>query len=105
MPASSQREHIWQLIAAIPAGKVATYGQIARLSGLPGHARHVGTTLKNLPPDSRLPWHRVINAQGRLSFPTGSEAYLTQKHRLETEGIVFVGERVCLQRQQWDASV
>ncbi len=98
---TSQREQIWQIVAAIPAGKVATYGQVARLAGLPNHARHVGTTLRLLPVGSRLPWHRVVNAKGALSFPEGSESWHRQKSRLEQEGIEFHNGRINLRRCQW----
>lgn len=79
---------ILQQVATIPSGKVASYGQIARLCGLPGYARYVGTVLKNLPVDNALPWHRVINAQGRIAFPSGSDAWQRQKNCLQQEGIV-----------------
>jgi methylated-DNA-protein-cysteine methyltransferase-like protein len=79
------RETVWQTIAAIPPGKVATYGQIASLCGYPGHARGVGHILKNLPPETLLPWHRVINAKGEIALPTGSESQQLQRQRLEWE--------------------
>lgn len=93
---------IWQVLAAIPKGKVATYGQIAKLCGYPGYARYVGHTLKQLPQGTALPWHRVINAQGLISFPVGSDAYQIQRGRLEQEGVVFEGEKIRLKRYQWD---
>lgn len=92
----SLKEIIWQIVSAIPKGKVATYGQVAKLAGYPGHARYVGFTLRNLPKDTDLPWHRVVNAQGRLSFPPESDAYKKQKSRLEAEGIVFINSKLCL---------
>lgn len=95
-------EIIWQVLASIPKGKVATYGQIAKLCGYPGYARYVGHTLKKLPQGSGLPWHRVINAKGQISFPSGSDAYRLQRNRLELEGIVFSGDRVNLKHHQWD---
>lgn len=95
------KEIIWQIVAAIPAGKVACYGQIAKLAGLPGYARYVGTTLKNLPRDTELPWHRVINAKGQLSFPVGSAAYQCQKSRLEREGVHIEGGKICLPVYGW----
>ena len=101
MQASSLKETIWQLVAQVPRGSVATYGQIAALAGFPAHARYVGTTLKNLPAGSRLPWHRIVNARGEISFPAGSEAWERQKARLEAEDVVFVGGRVALKRFQW----
>lgn len=101
VPASSLQETIWQLVAAVPRGRVATYGQIAALAGFPNHARYVGTTLKNLPSGTKLPWQRIINGRGELSFPAGSEAWRRQKERLEAEGVVFIGGRISLKRFQW----
>ncbi len=83
------RERIWQVVAAIPPGKVASYGQIARLAGLGQGARQVGRTLKELPAGSKLPWHRVVNAQGRISLPRESCAHDYQRSRLESEGVGF----------------
>ncbi|MBV1790021.1 MGMT family protein [Marinobacterium sp. D7] len=82
-------ELIWQIVASIPVGRVATYGQIAKLAGYPNHARYVGTTLKKLPKDTTLPWHRVVNARGESSFPKGSDAYNRQIERLSAEGVIF----------------
>ena len=98
------QERIWQIVYQIPAGRVASYGQIATLAGLPGRARQVGTVLKNLPKPTTLPWHRVCNSQGRLSLPEDSASYREQKDRLESEGIVFVGRRIALARYGWDAA-
>ncbi len=95
-------EIVWQVIAAIPQGKVATYGQIAKLCGYPGHARYVGHTLKKLPHGTFLPWHRVINARGEIAFPPESEGYQIQRSRLEQEGVRFNGEKINLKRYQWD---
>lgn len=97
-----RRERIWQVVNSIPRGKVASYGQVARLAELPGYARFVGHVLKSLPPGSRLPWHRVANSQGRLSFPPGSPQYLRQKGLLEREGVVFINGRFSLRRFGWD---
>ena len=96
------QERIWQIVHQIPTGRVASYGQIASLAGLPGRARLVGHTLKNLPHSSSLPWHRVCNAQGQLSLPADSRNYREQKRRLETEGIVFIRGKIDLQRYGWD---
>ena len=96
-----RNEIIWQVVASIPSGCVATYGQVARLAGYPGYARQVGVVLKNLPEGSRLPWHRVLNARGMLSFPVGCEAYQRQRTLLEAEGIEFNGERLSLTRFGW----
>ncbi len=93
-------EIIWQIVAAIPKGKVSTYGQIAKIAGYPGHARYVGYTLRKLPKDTTLPWHRVVNAQGKLSFPVGSNAYKKQRALLEEEGIVFINMKLSLKDYQ-----
>ena len=100
---SDLKESIWQIVAAIPEGTVATYGQIARLAGFPTYARYVGTTLKNLPHDTRLPWHRVVNGKGQLSFPADSQPWRKQKSRLEAEGIVFIDRGFSLKQFQWQA--
>ena len=95
------RERIWQVVNGIPMGKVATYGQVARLAQLPGYARFVGTVLKNLPDETRLPWHRVVNAKGQLSFPHGSHQYRRQQSLLESEGIRFTNGKFSLTTYQW----
>lgn len=95
-------ESIWQIVAAIPQGRVSTYGQIARIAGYPNHSRQVGSTLKNLPKGTKLPWHRVINAQGKISFPEDSEPYRLQRRRLEEEGVVFKGGKVPLREYGWE---
>ena len=100
MPESA-RQVIWQVVAAIPRGKVATYGQVATLAGRPGYARFVGTCLKGLPPDTALPWHRVVNASGKISLAPGSAGYQRQKVLLEKEGINFKDGRFSLRRYQW----
>lgn len=97
------RETIWQIVASIPQGRVATYGQVARLAGYPSHARFVGTTLKKLPKGTRLPWFRVVNGKGQLSFSVNSQAWRRQKKLLEAEGILFIGDRFSLKTCQWDA--
>lgn len=70
------KQIIVQIVASIPQGKVTSYGQVAKLCGYSGYGRYVGTVLKQLPSDTTLPWHRVINAKGEISFPIGSEAYI-----------------------------
>lgn len=95
------RERIWQTVSQIPSGNVASYGQVARLAGLPNASRLVGNVLKNLPESSQLPWHRVINAQGKISFKEGSSAYREQRLRLESEGLVFAGNKLSLTKYGW----
>jgi methylated-DNA-protein-cysteine methyltransferase-like protein len=99
----SRYERIYAVIRRIPAGRVATYGQIAALAGLPGHARQVGYALYALREHSTVPWHRVVNAQGRLSLgrviPEGD---VEQRIRLEIEGVIFNADgKIALERFQW----
>jgi methylated-DNA-protein-cysteine methyltransferase-like protein len=91
-------ESILAAVRRIPRGKVCTYGNVAEVAGLPRRARLVGTVLRQTPAARGLPWYRVINAGGRISFPVGSDAYARQRHKLEAEGVVFVGGRVDLRR-------
>lgn len=97
----SDAARIIAAIKRIPRGKVCTYGNVADLAGLPRRARLVGTVLRNTPASRGVPWFRVINASGRISFPQGSEAYARQRKHLEGEGIDFVGGRVDLDRYGW----
>jgi methylated-DNA-protein-cysteine methyltransferase-like protein len=93
---------IWHVVAAIPMGKVATYGEIAKKSGIPGAARRVGRALRGLPPDTRIPWHRVLNSQGRISLAPNSESHAAQRERLENEGVSFrMNGSVELKRYGW----
>ncbi|MFT5579170.1 MAG: methylated-DNA-protein-cysteine methyltransferase-like protein [Paraglaciecola psychrophila] len=101
MPDLSKQQRIWQTVAMIPPGKVASYGQIAGIAGLPGAARLVGNVLKKLPKDSHLPWHRVINSQGKLSLPENSRSYRLQRQRLTAEGVVIKGARISLTDYRW----
>jgi methylated-DNA-protein-cysteine methyltransferase-like protein len=87
---------IYLALAAIPAGHVVTYGQLAAMAGLPRAARLAGRALKGLPEGTDLPWHRVINAQGRISLPEDSASHKEQKRRLEKEGIVFHNHKINL---------
>jgi methylated-DNA-protein-cysteine methyltransferase-like protein len=85
----SVNERIWQVVTAIPPGRVTTYGAIAQKAGLARSARRVGYALRGLPADTRIPWHRVVNAGGQISLPQGSAAHRMQRDRLEHEGIRF----------------
>lgn len=93
-------ERIWKAVAAIPHGEVASYGGIARRAGLPRRARLVGHALKAAPASLKLPWHRVLNAQGRISLPAGSKAHRQQRRLLEEEGVVFRKGRVDLAKSR-----
>ena len=97
---------IYRVVRRIPRGRVATYGQIATLAGLDGHARQVGYALHALPSGGNLPWHRVINARGEVSPRSASDSDEVQRLLLESEGIEFDSRgRVDLAKYQWRAPV
>jgi methylated-DNA-protein-cysteine methyltransferase-like protein len=89
-------------VRRIPRGHVATYGQIAELAGLEGHARQVGYALHALPERSDVPWHRVINARGEISLRRGSDGHELQRLMLQGERVKFDRRgRVDLRRYGW----
>ncbi len=90
------------VVLKIPRGRVATYGQIAKLAGKARSARGVGWLLHSCSERYRLPWHRVLNSMGRISFPWGTVRHLQQKKRLVEEGVVFnESQKINLTRYQW----
>jgi methylated-DNA-protein-cysteine methyltransferase-like protein len=90
-----------QLIRSIPRGKVATYGQIAKLAGKPHGSRGVAWILHSSSRAHALPWQRVLNGKGRISFPEDSREYARQKTLLENEGVEFVSGRIDLNKFLW----
>lgn len=94
---------VYALTTRIPRGRVATYGQIAVLIGAPGAARTVGWALHSLPSETKVPWHRVINSQGRISI-SGKYSATVQAERLKAEGVrVDKYLHVNLEKYQWKA--
>ena len=89
---------VWQVVAGIPRGHVLTYGEVARLAGMSRAARRVSQAMRRAPRGMNLPWHRVINAQGKISFPPDSTGYQRQKELLQSEGVVFLNGKIDLQR-------
>ena len=92
---------ILAVVRAIPRGRVTTYGGVATRAGLPRQARLVGKVLSALPGNSRVPWHRVVAAGGRIAFPAGSESRASQIERLRAEGIDAARGRVDMARHGW----
>ena len=93
---------IYRVVRRIPRGRVATYGQIAALAGLPGHARQVGYALHATPDDTELPWHRVINARGEISPRHEPQWEGIQAQLLAAEDITpGANGRIDLARFQW----
>lgn len=101
VPSSYAR--IYAAVRRIPRGRVATYGQIAALAGLPRQARLVGYAMSAVPAESGVPWHRVINAAGRISLRrTDLGGGVTQRLLLEREGVRFdAGGQTDLERFGW----
>jgi methylated-DNA-protein-cysteine methyltransferase-like protein len=92
--AARRKAAIIEVVRAIPAGTVASYGWVAAEAGLPGRARLVGRVLGDLATDSGVPWHRVMRAGGRLAFPAGSVDAGRQIRALAAEGVRVTGDRV-----------
>lgn len=95
------KQRLWQVLAAIPAGRVSSYGRIAQLAGMGRGARLVGRWLSQLPEGSSLPWHRVLNSQGQLSLPADSPSGQEQSQRLRAEGVIIRNRRVSMARYGW----
>lgn len=95
--AKTAEERVFSIVSLIPSGQVASYGQVARLAGMPSHARLVGRILSRLPAGTKLPWHRVVNSQGRITNPGRDR----QQKRLEAEGVTLVNGRVSLKHYGW----
>ncbi len=91
---SGALEAIWQVVCAIPRGRVATYGSVARAAGLPRRARLAGFALRVAPRELSLPWHRVVGAGGRIVFPSGSPQHGEQARRLRAEGVAVTAGKV-----------
>jgi methylated-DNA-protein-cysteine methyltransferase-like protein len=98
-------ERIYAVVRLVPKGRVATYGQIARLTGIPGHARQVGYALHALPAYNDVPWYRIINAKGEISLKGEQAGESQQRRLLEQEGVVFDEKgRVSFRRFRWTDS-
>ena len=97
----NDKERIWQVVSQIPEGKVASYGQIAKLAELPGYARYVGHVMKKLPAGSTLPWHRVLKSDGQIAFPSHADAWKRQKSLLEDEGVILLNGKVPMRKFRW----
>lgn len=101
-PAASSYERIWRVVARIPRGRVASYGQVAELAGLPRAARQVGYAMHALPAGSRVPWQRVVSALGIVSPRAEPGAERVQRLLLEREGVCFDARgRIDLTRYGW----
>jgi methylated-DNA-protein-cysteine methyltransferase-like protein len=95
-PVASLGDRLRAAVAAIPRGRVCSYGQVAQRAGAPGRARAVGRALGQAPDGMKLPWHRVMRAGGVIAFPKGSPGFEEQVKRLTREGVKVVNGRVDL---------
>jgi O-6-methylguanine DNA methyltransferase len=101
--ASTAQRRIYAVVARIPKGRVATYGQVATLAGLPRRARLVGQALRVVPDGVEIPWHRVVNAQGKISARADALAHEDlQAALLRREGVRFTGASIPLARYRWE---
>ena len=90
-----------ETVRKIPQGQVATYKQIAGLCGKPHASRGVAWILNSCSKKYKLPWHRVLSSQARISFKIGTHAHLLQKSKLKREGVRFDGESIDMGKFQW----
>ena len=99
----STYERIYEVVRRVPRGRVVTYGQVASLAGIPGHARQVGYALHALDEGTDVPWHRVVNTAGRVSLGDERGGASLQRALLEAEGIAFDARgRIALDAVRWE---
>ena len=100
--ASENEARIITMVCQIPSGSVATYGQIAKLAGIPKNSRQVGSILRDLPTGDGVPWYRVVNSKGEISQRGNGSSEKSQREVLEDEGVQFnENGRIDLKRFQW----
>jgi methylated-DNA-protein-cysteine methyltransferase-like protein len=98
-------QSVWKVVSEIPSGHVLTYGEVARLSGMPRAARRVSQAMRRAPRAMQLPWHRVVNAQGKISFAEDSMGWKQQKSKLEDEGVIFLDGKIDLEQYGYRGAV
>jgi len=102
MSRSTTYERVYSIVAQVPRGRVATYGQIAEIAGLGRAGRQAGYALSALADDSPIPWHRVVSARGCISIRSETGSEKIQKTLLKREGVVFgTDDRISLERFRW----
>lgn len=101
---TSFTDRVYEIVAQIPAGKVATYGDVARLAGNPGASRAVGMAMSHNRDTARVPCHRVVGSDGKMhGYAFGGE--VTKREMLADEGVAMAGDRVDLSRSRWEPEV
>ena len=97
----TRMQRIRETIREIPQGRVASYGQIAEIAGVPRGARQVGYALRHLPQGHDVPWYRVIRASGRIALEKGSDGFNEQSKRLMMENVTILEGRIDMQKYRW----
>ena len=97
----ARMQAIWDTIRDIPSGKVASYGQVAEIAGIPRGARQVGYALRHLPAGHDVPWHRVLQVSGKIAFGKGSRGFREQRQRLLDDGVVVNAGKVDMDKYRW----
>lgn len=105
MDKEQRNQKIYAVIAAIPPGKVASYGQVAEIAGIPRGARQVAYALRCLPRNHGLPWFRIITASGKLAFEPDSSAFKRQRDTLLSEGVRLTKGKVDMREYRWQANL
>ncbi len=101
MDAGERVARIAAVIRDIPRGRVASYGQVAEIAGIPRGARQVGRTLRQLPVGHNVPWYRVVQSAGTLAFDAGSSQFAEQCEHLLDEGVAVLGGRIDMRQYRW----
>jgi methylated-DNA-protein-cysteine methyltransferase-like protein len=101
MTEPTKDQKIWHVVASIPPGRVASYGQVADMAGLGRQARYIGKALGKLPEGHSIPWYRVIRSNGQIAFPIGSESFEVQAQSLREEGVEVIDGRISMRRFGW----
>ena len=104
-PDRAWAELVWKVVCDIPPGHVLTYGEVARLSGMSRAARRVSRAMSWAPRSLNVPWHRVINSQGKISIPPDSPWHEKQKSKLQEEGVIFLNGKIDLKRFGYKGTV
>lgn len=97
----TKAQRILNTVGKVPFGKVAGYGFVADLAGLPGRARMVGKVMQGAPEELQLPWYRILRSDGVIAFPAGSSQAQRQAGLLQEEGVVVLNNRVNMKQFGW----
>ncbi len=101
MDTQTRMQRIRETICDVPKGSVASYGQIAEIAGIARGARQVAYTLRMLPKGHKLPWHRIVQASGKIAFDKGSPQFEEQRDRLMMEGVIVSSGRIDMGKFRW----